>query len=229
MDGNSSAADNPMDTGSPDVGSPDVGGPVDADRLGAVDRNFATNLRDYREQLELSQDELAQRMTERGFGFTQATVWKIEQGRRAVRIAEAVALVDALGLRSWTNLTHAPHLFRHDAQLQTAHRRAGAAYAAIKDATAEFLWAQGEVAIAAYEAREAGVAVNPLWVSWLHQPAEQAVIEARVQFDQDDTHREQLAHTVETIMAALRANGYEPTLRVEDVTAAHPTHTDTLP
>jgi transcriptional regulator with XRE-family HTH domain len=202
---------------------------MDADSLGAVDRNFATNLRDYREQLALSQDELAQRMTERGFGFTQATVWKIEQGKRAVRIAEAIALVDALGLPSWMDLTRTPHVFRHDVQLQAAHRRAGAAYAAIKAATAEFLWAQGEVAIAADEAREAGVAVNQLWTSWLGEPAERAVIEARVEFDQEDTHREQLSQTVDTIMAALRTNGYEPTLRVEDITTGPQPHNDRLP
>lgn len=209
-----------VDTDSP-MDSP-MDGPMDADSLEAVDRNFATNLREYREHLALSQDELAQRMTERGFGFTQATVWKIEQGKRAVRIGEAVALVDALGLPSWMNLTRTPHVFRHDAQLQAAHRRAGAAYAAVKAATAQFLWAQGEVAVAAHEAREAGVAVNQLWTSWLTEPAERAVIEARVEFEQEDTHREQLAKTVDTIMAALRANGYEPTLSVDDIHVVDP-------
>ena len=117
------------------------------------------------------------RMTERGFGFTQATVWKIEQGRRAVRIAEAVALVDALGLPGWMNLTPTRHVFRHDVQLQAAHRRAGAAYAAIKAATAEFLWAQGELGIAAHDAREAGVALNDLWTTWLGEPAVNGALE----------------------------------------------------
>jgi transcriptional regulator with XRE-family HTH domain len=204
--------DSPMNTDSP----------MDADSLQAVDRNFATNLREYREQLALSQDELAQRMTERGFGFTQATVWKIEQGKRGVRIAEAIALVDALGLPSWTNLTRTPHVFRHDAQLQAAHRRAGAAYAAVKAATAQYLWAQAEVAAAAHEAREAGVAVNQLWTCWLREPAERAVIEARVEFEQEDTHREQLNQTVDTIMVALRASGYEPTLSVDDIQVVAP-------
>jgi hypothetical protein len=31
-------------------------------------------------------------MAEREFGFTQATIWKIERDQRPVRISEAVAL-----------------------------------------------------------------------------------------------------------------------------------------
>ena len=45
--------------------------------LAEVEQNFAINVREYREQSGLSQEDLAQRMAERGFGFTQATVWKI--------------------------------------------------------------------------------------------------------------------------------------------------------
>lgn len=182
-----------------------------------VEQNFATNVREYREQLGLSQEELAQRMAERGFGFTQATVWKIEQGKRAVRIAEAVALMDALGLPSWMNLTRSPHAFRRDAQLQAAHRRAGAAFAAIKDAAADFLRAQDEVAVVAHEAREAGVAVNSLWTSWLGELAERAVIEARIAYDREDAIHQDLHDTVSTIMAAIRASGYEPVINLDEM------------
>ena len=185
--------------------------------LAEVEQNFATNVREYREQSGLSQEDLAQRMAERGFGFTQATVWKIEQGKRAVRIAEAVALMDALGLPSWMNLTRSPHAFRRDAQLQSAHRRAGAAFAAIKDAAAEFLRAQDEVAVVAHEAREAGVAVNSLWTSWLGELAERAVIEARIAYDREDAIHQDLHDTVSTIMAAIRASGYEPVINLDEM------------
>lgn len=185
--------------------------------LAEVEQNFATNVREYREQLGLSQEDLAQRMAERGFGFTQATVWKIEQGKRAVRIAEAVALMDALGLPSWMNLTRSPHAFRRDAQLQAAHRHAGAAFAAIKDAAAEFLRAQDEVAVVAHEAREAGVAVNSLWTSWLGELAERAVIEARIAYDREDAIHQDLHDTVSTIMAAIRASGYEPVINLDEM------------
>lgn len=185
--------------------------------LAEVEQNFATNVREHREQSGLSQEELAQRMVERGFGFTQATVWKIEQGKRAVRIAEAVALMDALGLPSWMNLTRSPYAFRRDAQLQAAHRRAGAAYAALKDAAAEFLRAQDEVAVAAHEAREADVAVNSLWTSWLGELAERAVIEARIAYDREDAIHQDLHDTVSTIMAAIRASGYEPVINLDEM------------
>jgi transcriptional regulator with XRE-family HTH domain len=185
--------------------------------LAEVEQNFATNVREYREQSGRSQEELAQRMVERGFGFTQATVWKIEQGKRAVRIAEAVALMDALGLPSWMNLTRSPYAFRRDAQLQAAHRRAGAAYAAIKDAAAEFLRAQDEVAVAAHEAREADVAVNSLWTTWLGELAERAVIEARIAYDREDAIHQDLHDTVSTIMAAIRASGYEPLINLDEM------------
>ena len=190
--------------------------------LAEVEQNFATNVREYREQMGLSQEELAQRMVERGFGFTQATVWKIEQGKRAVRIAEAVALMDALGLPSWMNLTRSPHAFRRDAQLQAAHRHAGATYAAIKDATTEFLRAQAEVAVAAHEAREADVAVNSLWTSWLGEPAERAVIEARIAYDREDAIHQDLHDTVSTIMAAIRSSGYEPVINLNEMKTVGP-------
>jgi transcriptional regulator with XRE-family HTH domain len=190
--------------------------------LAEVEQNFATNVREYREQSGLSQEDLAQRMAERGFGFTQSTVWKIEQGKRAVRIAEAVALMDALGLPSWMNLTRSPHAFRRDAQLQSAHRHAGAAFAAIKDATTEFLRAQDEVAVVAHEAREAGVAVNSLWTSWLGELAERAVIEARIAYDREDGIHQDLHDTVSTIMAAIRASGYEPVINLDDMKTVGP-------
>jgi len=63
-----------------------------------VDRCVASNVRYFREELGLSQKELAQRMSERGFGFTQATIWKIESCQREVRISEGVALCAALNL-----------------------------------------------------------------------------------------------------------------------------------
>lgn len=185
--------------------------------LAEVEQNFATNVREYREQLGLSQEELAQLMSERGFGFTQATVWKIEQGKRAVRIAEAVALMDALGLPDWMNLTRSPHTFRRDAQLQAAHRYAGVAYAAVKDAATEFLRAQIEVAAAAHEARESGVAVNSLWTSWLRESPERAVLEARVAYSRADAIQQDLHDTVDTMMAAIRAGGYEPFIDLDDL------------
>ena len=67
------------------------------DQYKDIDQNIAANLRTYREAGSVSQEELAQRMASRGFGFSQATIWKIESGQRPVRASELVALADCLG------------------------------------------------------------------------------------------------------------------------------------
>ena len=74
------------------------------DRYTDIDQNIAANLRTYREAGNISQDELAQRMADRGFGFSQATIWKIESGQRPVRASELVALADSLGVMTATTI-----------------------------------------------------------------------------------------------------------------------------
>jgi len=82
------------------------------DQYKDIDQNIAANLRTYREAGHISQEELAQRMTDLGFGFSQATIWKIERGQRPVRASELVALADSLGARSPT-LIHQPAAARN--------------------------------------------------------------------------------------------------------------------
>ncbi len=53
-----------------------------------VDEAFRTSARAYREVAGWSQAELANRMQERGHPWHQATVYKVEDGRRPVRLAE---------------------------------------------------------------------------------------------------------------------------------------------
>jgi hypothetical protein len=157
----------------------------------------------------VSQDELAQRMVDRGFGFSQATIWKIEQAKRPVKISEALALMDALELRSWINLAREPHAFRYDAQLQDAHRYAAVAYNALKDAATEYLRAQADVGVVAHEAREVGQPVNELWLHWLNVPGERAVIEARIEWYQEDDNFDRRDKAVNKILHALREQGFE--------------------
>lgn len=191
----------------------------DADRQGVTgaDQNFAVNVRHYREQIGLSQEELAQRMSERGFGFTQATVWKIEQGKRAVRVGEAVALAAALELPRWLHLVQDPQSFGHAAEIEAANRRAYTAFEAIKAATAEFLEAQTHIGVSAHVARENGIPVPHVRTAWLDIPAERAVVEARVAYEEQDANLERLNDTVNTIMQALREKGYNPTLDLNDI------------
>lgn len=186
--------------------------------FGQVDEHLAANLRQARETQGLSQDELAQRMAERGFGFGQATIWKIEQGKRPVKISELVALADALGLRGWTVLLSDPRDANRQFQLESAHFRAGAAYSDLKAAAARFLEAQAEVAVAVHDVRTAGGHEGPLWGAWVQTPAERAVIEARVEWERHDEQVEQLDDEVEKLLRAFRDSGYQPLIDIEAIT-----------
>ncbi|MGW9167906.1 helix-turn-helix transcriptional regulator [Agromyces sp. NPDC055658] len=62
----------------------------------ATDEVFGPALREVREAAGLSQDELAVRMSAEGFGFSQATIYKIENRKRKVGLGEALALAAIL-------------------------------------------------------------------------------------------------------------------------------------
>jgi transcriptional regulator with XRE-family HTH domain len=187
------------------------------DRFTGIDHNIAANLRIYREADNVSQEDLAQRMTDRGFGFSQATIWKIERGQRPVRASELVALADSLQILSAISLTYQPGTARHHAQLRQAHQRAHDAYATLKAAAAAYLEAQLELLVGARAAHDDGVSVTELDTSWLGVLAEEAVIEARIETGQQEAQSEQIAEEIGKVRAALRTAGYEPALRIEDV------------
>jgi transcriptional regulator with XRE-family HTH domain len=187
------------------------------DRFKDIDQNIAANLRTYREAGSISQEDLAQRMADRGFGFSQATIWKIETGQRPVRASELIALAHCLGSISAASLTYKPEAARHQVELEQASRNAHHAYQALKEAAAEYLQAQVELVVAARMAHDAGLAVSELHTSWLDTPAEEAVIQARVEADQEAVRSEQVNDALDKILDALRRSGYEPALRIEDV------------
>ena len=66
---------------------------------GAPERIFAQRLRGCRDELGMTQQQVADRMTRQGFSMKQTTIAKIEAGQRPVRINEAVALANILGLQ----------------------------------------------------------------------------------------------------------------------------------
>ena len=188
-------------------------------RFTDIDQNIAANLRTYREAGNLSQDELAQRMTDRGFGFSQATIWKIESGQRPVRASELIALADCLGgvTTPAEILTIEPGAARHHARLRQANRKAYAAYAAVKEAAAAYRDAQIELLFAAHQAHNDGVFVAESDTTWLGIPPEQAAIEARIAADEADAQAQEVDEEVDKVLDALRALGYQPALRIEDV------------
>jgi transcriptional regulator with XRE-family HTH domain len=187
------------------------------DRFTGIDQNIAANLRTYREAASVSQEELAQRMADRGFGFSQATIWKIESGQRPVRVSELVALGDSLRVFPFTSLTSEPGEARHRAELRQANRNAHDAYEELKAAAAAYIEAQIELVVLARSAHDDGITVTELDTSWLSTPPEEAVIQARIEGDQEAALGWQVNEEVGKVLDALRTSGYEPSLRIEDV------------
>lgn len=62
----------------------------------ALDAAIGENLATLRQQADLSQADLAKAMTRAGWTWHQQTVLKVEKGHRPLRLAEALALADAL-------------------------------------------------------------------------------------------------------------------------------------
>lgn len=188
------------------------------DRYRAIDGNIATNIRAYREARGISQEDLAGRLSAIGIPFSQATVWKVENRQRPLKAAELIAVADVLGLRTAMPLTLKPDTASHLIDLQQARARAATAWNMIKDAATDYLEAQIELGITARMARDAGLSVTELEVSWLNVTPEEAVIQARVDSADEETRSEKLNDEVVKILAALRDSGYEPHLSIDDVT-----------
>jgi transcriptional regulator with XRE-family HTH domain len=187
------------------------------ERFADIDQNIAASVRACREAGSVSQEELAQRMSDRGFGFSQATVWKIESGQRPVKASELVALADALDVLTPMDLTSEPGIARHAAELQQAHGAAYEAYQALKTAAAAYIEAQVDLVFAARSAHDDGLTVTELHTSWLRVSPEEAVIQARIETGQEDAQAEHVSDEVGKVLAALRGAGYEPVLRIEDI------------
>ncbi|QOC27425.1 helix-turn-helix transcriptional regulator [Microbacterium hominis] len=60
--------------------------------------NFRANVKDQREAVGMTQTDLARAMRERGFGFHQQTVQRVESGERPVRLDEAFSIAEILGV-----------------------------------------------------------------------------------------------------------------------------------
>lgn len=89
-----------------------------------ADKRIGTNLAQLRG--EMSQAALAAAMRARGWKWSQPTVAAIEKGERAVKLAEAEALLDVLGMDRLEELTTRPLesiWWARKAALENAHDR----------------------------------------------------------------------------------------------------------
>jgi transcriptional regulator with XRE-family HTH domain len=75
--------------------------------MSADEERFAENLRAMREAFKITQSRLAEVMTERGFRWHQATVYKIESGERQIQLGEAGEIARIFDV-SLTDMLKAP-------------------------------------------------------------------------------------------------------------------------
>lgn len=101
----------------------------------------------------ITQKDLAERMRERGWKWSQATVWAVEKGDRPLRLAEAEDLSDILGVPSWQALSGTDVQSR----FWSAFREVESLGRSLVVAIDLYLEAQSELAIVAHEARVDGI------------------------------------------------------------------------
>ncbi|MFE5189219.1 helix-turn-helix domain-containing protein [Streptomyces sp. NPDC056628] len=73
--------------------------PVVEQAMNDAELRIGRNMRRIRENLDLSQADLAERLTKLGYRFHQTQVAKVERGERAVRVNEWIAIAEALGIQ----------------------------------------------------------------------------------------------------------------------------------
>jgi transcriptional regulator with XRE-family HTH domain len=125
---------------------------------------------------DMSQKELAARMKERGWKWSQATVWAVEKGERPLRLAEAEDIKSILGTLWSLTMDDADTrvvsfnswMYRADQELQSAVR--------------EYLKAQFNLRWAIEEEGVSPAIANHS-ADWLKHPPEEVV--ARVQLEDD--------------------------------------------
>jgi transcriptional regulator with XRE-family HTH domain len=84
-------------------------------------RRVGRNVQRFRKAAFLSQAELAQELAERGFPFGQTTVVKVEHGSRPLKLEEAYAIAELLGVSTPVLMSHGnPELEDAAEQLHSA-------------------------------------------------------------------------------------------------------------
>ena len=133
-----------------------------------------------------TQQDVADEMRQRGWRWSQATVWSVEKGDRPLRLAEAEDLAAVLGTVSVHSFLTEPV----GAHIQQGVRRVTNAYRAIVESVWECLDAQDALRIHLKRAQVDGhefsdveLVQRDLWVRASDIP-EKAVAEARSEYEQ---------------------------------------------
>lgn len=144
------------------------------------DEAIGRNLRKLRKGLkgDTSQDYIAELMRDRGFKWSQSTVWAVEKGERPLRLSEARALVSALGAYLFD-------LTGDDLQTTISKymRDASEAFKTIEEATNDYLIAQAGLRdLIEVSSPDAWAGMLPIAQNYIDRQAEEAVADARKKF-----------------------------------------------
>jgi len=125
---------------------------------------------------ERTQKELAEAMRERGFKWSQSTVWSVESGERSLKFVEAVALAQILP-------TQMEYLAREQgfAIVQTWARQVGRDHAALISAVLAYNESMSNLAVAGDEALKSGELnghLKMILTSWIGRTALEVVRDA---------------------------------------------------
>lgn len=133
---------------------------------------------------EMSQTALADLMRERGFKWSQATVWAVEKGERPLRLAEAEALKDAFGNQYYPLAGDDAHT-----SLQLAVTEAAKAHRSIQQWSLAFMVARERIRELIDEATEDGESISAELADavrgWLDQAPERAARDGVAMWEAD--------------------------------------------
>uniref|UniRef100_UPI00359CA509 helix-turn-helix domain-containing protein n=2 Tax=Bifidobacterium adolescentis TaxID=1680 RepID=UPI00359CA509 len=101
------------------------------------DNQIGKNLCRLRTQANISMDILAAKMRERGNKWTKATVYKIEQGERALRFQEGIDIAQCLGMDTTQTLRELS-LDGYGIEIDNARKRLSESYNAMMENALEF-------------------------------------------------------------------------------------------
>ncbi len=110
--------------------------------MATSDDQIGRNVAECRDRIGMSQKDVAERMRELGWKWSQATVWSVEKGERPLRLAEADDLARRVFSISAGEFTQADGFTRTQSAMQTVYL----AHGALKDAIATFMLGQWNLA-----------------------------------------------------------------------------------
>jgi len=150
------------------------------DLVTSLDKQVGSNIVRFR--AKHSQQSVADAMRERGWKWSQATVWGVEKGERPLRLAEATDLAEVLGIMLPALLALPEEALVHESmhQCRSAHE-------ALKGTATAYLEATLHVQVSLDQARDAGVQLGDAigeGGGWLELGPEQVVREARAEWEQ---------------------------------------------